>query len=189
MLEWADLLACDHCLLWLNLQQTHKMETFINLSLESSAFDSKMDTDRTIHLECDTEKSGRCLSLQQHPIDNKQSETTEAETGPTKSCVSASLSKSLGPVPGQVDRASERTLPWSSHVQLNTCTEEWPWPSSRCSLNGQNGLAVHTCGQISSARGSVQIKRAWCPATTVDMPGQERQKMQSNRAITWLLCC
>lgn len=57
------------------------------------------------------------------------------------------------------------------------------------SLDGQNGLAVHTCRRISPARGSVQIKRAWCTATTVNMPGQERQRMASNRAITWLLCC
>lgn len=58
--KWPDLLACDHCLLWLNLQQKYKMEAFRNLLLESSAFDSKMGRDRTIYLECDTEKSGRC---------------------------------------------------------------------------------------------------------------------------------
>lgn len=169
------------------------MKTFIRLSLESSAFDSKMDADHMIHLECDTEIWEMLISsAASRRLDNKQSETTEAETGSTKSYVSASLSKRLGPVPGQVDRASEKTLPWSSHVQLNTCTEEWPWLSYRCcSLKGQNGLAVHTCRQIASARGSVQIKRAWCPAITVDMPGQEMQRMQSNRAITWLLvlCC
>lgn len=56
MLEWADLLACHHNLLWLNLQQTHKMETFINLSLEGSELNCQMDLDHTIHLECDREK-------------------------------------------------------------------------------------------------------------------------------------
>lgn len=186
MLVWADLLACDHCLLWLILQQTHKMGTFINLSLESSAFDSKMDPGCMIDLRVWHWEIWEMLisSAASYRLDNKQS--TEAETGSPR----ASLAKSLGPIPGQVDRSLERTLPRSSHVQLNTCTEEWPWPSARCcSLNGQNGLAVHTCRQIASARGSVQIKRAWYPATTVDMPGQERQRMQSNRAITWLLCC
>lgn len=73
-------------------------------------------------------------------------------------------------------------LPWLSHLQLYTSTEERPWQSSRWCFNQMAGMAwqsTHSGGSsLPEAVCSTwrQIKHAWCPATTVNMPGQERQR-------------
>lgn len=111
MLVWADLLACDHCLLWLILQQTHKMETFINLSLASSAFDSKMDPGCMIHLRVWHWEMWEMLnsSATSYRLDNKQSKTTEAETGSTKS-LTVQESGSSSRLCGQAFRENPATI-------------------------------------------------------------------------------
>ncbi len=91
----------------------------------------------------------------------------------------------FGQVQGQVDRAWERNLPCSSHLQLSTSTEGRPWQSSRWCLDQMAGTAWQS---THAGRSSVpeavcstwrQIKPVWCTATTVNMPGHERQRGRS----------
>lgn len=106
----------------------------------------------------------------------------------------SSLSEAvLGWVQGQMDRAPERNLPRSSHLQLYTFTEGRPCQSSRWCLHQMAGTAwQHAHADGSSMPVAVcstwrQIKPAWCWATTLNMPGQERQReVHYNRAVAWL---
>lgn len=119
-------------------------------------------------------------------LTDKESRTTEAETFSSQPGMFSSLSDAaLGRVQGQVDGARERNLPCSSHLQLSTSTEGRPWQSSRCCLHRMAGTAWQSthAGRSSMPEAACstwkQIKPAWCTATTVNMPGQERQRGRS----------
>lgn len=132
---------------------------------------------------------------------DKENRTTGAETQSSQPSVFSSLSEAaLGQVQGEVDSAQGRETCHARHI----CN--YPHPLQDGLDRALAGLYTKwqgTAWQSTHAGGSPmpeaacstwrQIKPAWCPATTVNMPGQERQgglsptKIQSNKAIAWLL--
>lgn len=119
----------------------------------------------------------------------KESGTTEAETGWSRSCLDVRLSFEAGSGSG-----GQGSLPWLSHLQVYTSTEEQPWQRSSWCFHQMVGMAWQAthAGRSSlpeAARSTWrEIKHAWCPATTVNMPRQERQWGRSPTELP-LGCC